>query len=179
MNRFLMLVLAASASLFVSGAWVSTAQAKPNELKGLVASASPAGCANYRYLVFNLYRAELWSDSKRLPGAQYGLSLTYRSDFSREELVDASIDEMARMTGRSESSFASVRRQLNAVFRNVKEGDRITAFRDSAKRVRFFHNGRATGSLTRNAGLFMDIWLGPKARFDRRRDVMLSGRCSA
>ena len=157
----------------------AVAQAKPAELKNRVSSAQPAGCVDYRFLFTNLYRAELWSDSRSLPGPQYGLSLTYRTDFSRESLVDTSIEEMARISGRSESSFATARRQLQAAFRSVNEGDRITAWRESAKRVRFYRNGSATASLTNNVDLFMSIWLGSETRFPRNRDRLLSGRCSA
>ena len=174
MTKYALAALAVSAALFAS-----PASAKPSELKNLVASAKPAGCADYRFLLFNLYRAEIWSDSKSLPGKQYGLSLTYRSDFSRDELVETSIEEMSRISGRSEKSFSTARKQLRSAFRSVKKGDRITAFRESPKRVRFFKNGRATGSVTSNADLFMSIWLGPKTRFKGDRDEMLSGRCEA
>lgn len=169
------LAILALAALNLAG----PAAAKPSELKGLVSSARPAGCADYRFLVFNLYRAELWSDARRLPGEEYALTLTYRSDFTREELVETSIEEMARISGRRESAFGAVRKQLNSVFRAVKPGDRFTAYRESAGRVRFYRNGRSTGALTREADLFMSIWLGPKTRFAGKRDVMLSGRCSA
>ena len=155
----------------------ASAVAAPPELSGRVAAERPAGCAEYRFLFFGLYRAELWTDAATPPGRTFGLSLVYRRGFGRDELVSSSISEMARMSGRPEESFAAARSELRRVFREVAEGDRYTAWRSGPDRVEFFHNGRATGALTRDADLFLDIWLGPASRDRERRAALLSGRC--
>ena len=85
------------------------AYALPAELRGLVTSQRPAGCSEYSYLFWDLYRAELWSDARQLPGDRYGLSLTYLSEFSRDALVQSSVDEMMRMSDRPESTCAIAR----------------------------------------------------------------------
>lgn len=153
------------------------AAAKPPELAGRVEAARPAGCHDYNYLLWDLYRAELWSDATTLPGENFALSMTYHTNFTRGTLVDSSIDEMARFSGEEPGRFAAARRQLAEAFRDVAEGDRITAWRPEPGRVLFFVNGRETGALTHDTDLFLDIWLGPKARHEAGRDDLLAGRC--
>ena len=149
----------------------------PPELSGRVAAARPAGCADYRFLFFRLYRAELWTDAAAAPGEEFGLSLIYHRSFSRDELVSSSISEMARMSGRPEASFATARAALERAMQGVAEGDRYTAWRDGTGRVEFFLNGKSTGALTPDADLFLDIWLGPASRDQERRATLLTGRC--
>ena len=149
----------------------------PPELLGRVSSERPAGCAEYRFLFFGLFDAELWTDAAVPPGGKFALSLVYRRKFSREELISTSISEMARMSGRSEESFAATNAALGRIFRDVTAGDRFTAWRSGPDRVEFFFNGQETGALTGDASLFLDIWLGPESRDSRRRDRMLEGDC--
>lgn len=164
--------LAASASLLAA-----TALAKPTELAERVEAAAPAGCAEYRFLLFELYRAELWSDAAALPGPRFALSLVYRTDFSREELVETSIEEMARISGRPEAAFEAARRELETAFAAVAPGDRFTAWRAAPDRLELFLNGARTGALTRQVDLFLSIWLGRETRFPDRREALVSGRC--
>lgn len=148
----------------------------PPELRGLIAATAPVGCTEYSILFWDLYKAELWSDATALPGPTFGLSLTYLSDFSRDELTESSVDEMARISGRPESSFAAARSEMDAAFRDVAEGDRITAWRQDDQ-VRFFHNGRETGVMAQDSDLFLAIWLGEDTRHPKGRKKLLSGRC--
>jgi len=159
-------------------AFAAPAQATPVELRGLLDAARPAGCAQVSFLVWDFYRAELWTDAKALPGSRYGLSLTYRSAFSRDELVQSSIDEMARISGRDADAFEALRPELHEAFRDVAKGDRITAWRAGPDDLRFFYNGAETGRLTRDVDLFLDIWLGRKARDKDTREALLSGQCN-
>ena len=149
----------------------------PVELAGRVAAEHPAGCADYAFLFFDLYRAELWTDSASLPGESFGLSLVYRRSFERDDLIDSSISEMARMADRTEDSFDAARAELSQAMRTVVEGDRYTAWRSATDHVEFFLNARSTGVLTHDADLFLDIWLGSGSREPDRRDTLLAGRC--
>ncbi len=153
------------------------AAAAPPELAGRVPAEGPSGCAEYRFLFLRLYRAELWTQAEVPPGREFGLSLTYRRDIDRDELVESSISEMARMSGRPEASFGRARAELERAMRSVSAGDRYTAWRTGSGEVRFYLNGGPVGSLTHDADLFLDIWLGPSSRRSEERDALLSGRC--
>jgi len=167
----------ALASLVATSLAVPMAQATPSELAPLIEAERPAGCSEYRLLFWDFYRAELWTDARDLPGEAYGLSLTYRSKFSRDELVEASIDEMARISGRPEADFDAARAEMARTFRDVVPGDRITAWRAAPGRVIFFVNGAEMGALTQDAELFLSIWLGEKTRHPEGRMALLDGRC--
>ncbi len=153
------------------------AAAKPPELAGRVEAPRPAACHDYSFAFWDLYRAELWTDADRLPGESFALSLTYRTEFGRGKLVDTSIDEMARISGDPPARFADAREELARALRDVREGDRVTAWRDGPERLRFFVNGTETGTLTHDVDLFLDIWFGRDARHEAGRDDLLAGRC--
>lgn len=155
----------------------TAANALPAELRSLVRAESPVGCTDYSFLFWDFYRAELWSDAAALPGHSFALSLTYLSEFSREALVQSSVDEMARISGRPQDTFAPVRAEMEHAFRAVAPGDRITAWREADGRVRLFHNGVETGAIATDTDLFLAIWLGPETRHPEGREALLSGRC--
>ena len=165
------------AALLALALLAGRADAMPPELSGRVEATAPAGCADYRFLLLPLYRAELWTDAAVPPGAEFGLALTYRRAFGRDDLAAASIAEMARMSGRAEADFAGARRELEDAMPSVAAGDRITAWRHAAGAVAFYHNGRPVGDLTHDADLFLAIWLGPASRDPDRRAALLAGRC--
>jgi len=169
--------LAGTLALSLGAAWPAGASPIPAELQGLVSAPAPAGCSEYSFLIWDFYRAELWSDSGDLPGNAFGLSLTYRAEFTRTELVESSVEEMARMSGRPEAAFAESRQEMERIFGDVGPGDRITAWRAVPDRLRIFVNGQETGALTREVDLFLAIWLGPDTRHPEGRQALLEGRC--
>lgn len=151
--------------------------AMPSELRGLLDSSRPAGCTDYSFLFWDLYRAELWTNAGTPPGETFGLTLTYRASFSRAALVDSSVEEMVRISGRAADSFAAVRAEMATAFRDVEPGDRITAWRGGDDLLRLFVNGEETGVLTRDVDLFLGIWLGAETRHPEGRQALLSGQC--
>lgn len=153
------------------------ARATPSELRELVDADRPAGCSEYSFMFWDFYRAELWTDEVDLPGAKFGLSLTYLTDFSRDDLIKSSIDEMVRISGQPEASLAEARREMQQGFRDVEPGDRITAWRAGPDELRLFVNGEETGALTRHVDLFLTIWLGEETRHPKGRAALLAGRC--
>ena len=155
----------------------ATTTAVPVELRGLVSSATPKGCDDYRVLFWNLYRAELWTDAVHPPGDTYGLSLTYRSEFSLTELVETSVEEMSRISGRPKAAFENAAREMERAFRSVVPGDRITVWRDTDDVLRVFANGRETGVISGHTDTFLAIWLGAETRFPKAREALLQGRC--
>jgi hypothetical protein len=173
MRRSVCILLLASVFASANG----KAEARPPELRDLVEAPYPAGCSEYRSLLWKFYRAELWSDAKALPGNEFGLALTYLTDFTREELVKSSVGEMSRISRRKEQAFAEVGAELRQAFRDVARGDRITAWRAGSEKLYLYVNGQETGVLTRDVDLFLAIWLGEETRHPNGRKALLSGRC--
>ena len=155
----------------------ASASAALPELESRVESEQPAGCAEYRFFSASIYRAELWTDALSRPGDAFALSLVYQRGFGRETLVNASISEMVRISSRPRSAFEETKRELEQAFRRINKGDRFTAWRSVSGRIEFFKNGIKTGELTRDADLFLGIWLGAESRNQKQRGKLLSGRC--
>ena len=166
--------LLAALLLFANSAFAAE---KPSELEGVIKSEAPAGCSSFSFLLWDLYDGALWTDASTLPGDHYALSLTYKSEFSTEELVNSSIEEMSRMSGRSKGDLQAARDQLAGIFPGVQEGDRITALRTSAQKLDFFFNGKNIGTQTTDVDLFMAIWLGPDSRDSDGRAALMGGGC--
>ena len=170
MSRLLLaLVLALPASLAVSlAAQLSPAFAAPAEIRVTLGASEPVGSVNVRQFGFNLYRAELWTrDAKAFSwGRPFALTLHYNRSFSAELLVDSSIAEMARLSGRPEAAFGGLAGKLRRCFADVAAGDTITGFSRSASAASFFVNGRKSCDVN-HAGFsrdFFGIWLKPAAR---------------
>ncbi|MCY4149023.1 MAG: hypothetical protein OXF73_06710 [Gammaproteobacteria bacterium] len=148
------------------------------EYDGRIESHAPAGCVNYKLWFFRLYRAEVWSDSVPLSDVDYGLTLIYDYEFSRHDLVWASISEMARISNRSKSDFESVRLKLEKIMQGVSRGDRFSAWRSDDKTLEFFFNGEPVGILDQEVELFLAIWLSEKSRKPELARRLLDGKCN-
>ena len=90
MRRPICILLLASVFAWEAG----TAEARPPELRDLVDAPDPAGCSEYRFLLWNFYRAELWSDAQALPGATFDVT----------ELLERLLEEQAGDGGFAELS---------------------------------------------------------------------------
>ena len=149
------------------------------EYVGRVEAHAPAGCVNYKFWLFRFYRAELWSDSIPISDIDYGVTLIYDHEFSRHDLVRASISEMARISNRPKSGFESVRLKLGKIMRGVAKGDRFTAWRTGDQELEFFFNGESVGILDEEVEPFLAIWLGEKSRKPELARRLLDGKCDS
>ena len=156
---------------------MANSASKPPELRDLVAASQPSGCAAYRFAIWKLYDAELWTDAEPPPGSSFALSLTYGTRFTRSQLIASTISEMMRISGRPKTDFDATRRELFTVFADVEPGSRITAWRAGEEEVQIFLDGTQTGSVTQHVDLFFDIWLGPRTRRVKERQRLLGGDC--
>ncbi|MXU66005.1 chalcone isomerase family protein [Oceanomicrobium pacificus] len=131
---------------------------------GLQAS-QPLGRTNVKWLMFDIYTAELWTD-RRQPFAwnrPFALSLTYKRDFDADDLARASVEEIARIEG---SAPAGLESRLRSCFADVNPGDRITGVATGSDKALFFVNGRQSCAVSypQFTKRFFGIWLGPNTR---------------
>lgn len=164
-------------AILLLSAGLAHANGKPSELQGVVNADEPVGCAAFTFLFWDLYDGELWTDAPIPPGDIHALALTYKSDFTAEELVESTIEEMSRISGRDAADLGDAKAELDAIFPSVIEGDRLTAARLSADRLTFFYNGKDVGTQTIDVDLLMSIWLGPDSRDQDGRAALLGGGC--
>jgi hypothetical protein len=148
---------------------------KPPEIGAWIDAPHPYGVGTASWLVFTAYEASLWADSGTWSmSSRFALSLQYRMSFTKEELVESTINEMGRVAPGFDASW--YRNDLERAFANVVDGDRITALHLPGEGVRFFHNGNPTATVEHAvfADPFFAIWLSegtsaPELRADLLR----------
>jgi hypothetical protein len=149
--------------------FASTAQAtdvkRPVELEGSISAAAPIGTGELSRLFIVAYEAALWSDAAKWSyEAPFALTIRYRMNFTTDELVDRTIEEMRGQGSVSAADEVRYRALLVKAFPNVKDGEQITALYVPKETVRFFHQGKPTGEIEDAvfARRFFDIWLSDK-----------------
>lgn len=159
LHRICKALLVCSAALAVA----MNAHAAPKEIAGTIKQETAYGEGKLQRLMFVAYKASLWTDATAWSyDAPFALSITYNMDFTKDDLIDRTISEMA---GQSESPCPaeSYRALLDKAFTDVKDGERFTALYTAKKSVRFYHNGTFMSDIADPvfAKRFFDIWLSP------------------
>jgi hypothetical protein len=163
------------AALFLS--LPAMAAEKPPELTSAIHSNEPYGEGTLNWMLLHVYDSVLWTDAKRWSYAEpFALSITYRMNFTNEELVKKSVEEMERIHGITGQDAATAEKRLTELFPDVKPGDRITALYVPQQKVAFYHNGTYRGALTEKKLLrpFLDIWLSPETERPEVRKQLLN-----
>lgn len=147
----------------------SFARADASTMPG-INQAQLAGQATLRWFGVKVYDAELFTPNgepyKR--GSAAALRLRYNVEFSREELVGATIKELVRLEN-AQADHEVLRRKLGNCFAAVGKKDQFLALAPKADQIKFYLNGRQTCSLSHPdiRGRFLDIWLSPNSRNPR------------
>lgn len=136
---------------------------KPPELASAIHAAAPVGQDDFHKLFFHVYDISFWSDSGGWATAPYALSITYAMDFSANELVSRTLDEMRHVSRLDDTALKSYGAQLRRIWPDIKKGDRLTALATSPSQMGFFLNGKALGNMDDPAFIpaFFGIWLSP------------------
>jgi hypothetical protein len=130
-----------------------------------------------RVFGFQVYNVYLWT-----PGGAafdrnkpYALDLQYLRNFSAKQLAERSIDEMRGQGTGSDAIYPKWLAEMQRVFADVKEGDRLTGVATPTKTAKFFYNGIYRGEVADPAftDAFFGIWLSEKSSQLRVRDRLL------
>lgn len=135
------------------------------------------GSGEMRWFGFVIYGAKLWRSGETWRNdTPYALELTYRRNISAEQLVETSIEEIARLGEKDEQRLRQWRAALAQVFPAVREGDSIVGVHEPGRGARFFHNGRQTGRVddAALAAAFFAIWLDPRTKAPDLRARLLA-----
>jgi len=141
-----------------------TAQAaRPAELQTEFRSEKPYGEADYSFLWMDVYHIALWTDAAEWkPNSPYAISITYRMNFTSDELLERTCDEMQRHVSNGKELCLGMSETLTRAMPDVQKGDRITAVHGAEGETRFYKNGSPTGVINDRAfsDTFFAIWLG-------------------
>lgn len=135
------------------------------------------GSGEMRWFGFAIYGAKLWRSGETWRSdAPYALELSYRRNISAEQLVETSIEEIARLGEKDEQRLRQWRVALAQVFPAVRESDTIVGVHEPGRGARFFHNGRQTGRIddAALASAFFAIWLDPRTKAPDLRARLLA-----
>lgn len=145
--------------------------AQEDDSPALLANMELVGSAEFQFLFWKIYEAELYSKSgeyssfEELPLA---LKLSYNKSFSAENLLNETEKQFIAL-GLESARFESWLQQLRNIFVSVNPGDALLLYIDSRGFSHFYYNEEFLGSIP-NADFsqqFSAIWL---AREDRYAD---------
>ncbi len=134
------------------------------------------GAGTLRFMGFALYDGKLWSPSGRWEAdAPYALELVYARAFEGDDIARRSIEEIRRLRTLDDATASRWGLRLQAIFPDVKTGDRLTGVRVPGEGARFYAGERYLGRIDdeRLADAFFAIWLDPRTRApDLRRKLL-------
>lgn len=158
----------------------AAAPAAPAPLRALLPDARRFGTARLTIWGFQVYDAVLWVGDgfQATAWAQQplALELRYLRDFEGAAIARRSIDEMRR-SGPIDAALSDRWLQaMQAVFPDVKKGDRLLGVYEPGTGARFFHNDRPAGAVRDPAFAerFFAIWLGAQTSEPAMRDALLA-----
>jgi hypothetical protein len=136
------------------------------------------GAAEFSVFGFDVYNARLWSAVQPLSDDQpFALELIYQRKISRDDLVQASVDEIKRLSGSAVSSeqLAGWQAQMQRSFVDVLPGTRITGVYVPGQGARFFVGQQLQHEVQdpQFARAFFNIWLDPRTRNPELRQQLL------
>jgi hypothetical protein len=149
---------------------------KPVEIKDKFTSEKPYGEGTLHFMLLHVYDTSLWTDAKTFSYEQpFALSITYRMNFSKEELTDRSLKEIKHAHTLPDETLEKYKKIFLEIYPHVKKGDRITAIYNAKKQVELYHNGALYGTAKEKefAVPFFDIWLGEKTSELKLRNKLL------
>ena len=140
------------------------------------------GSGEMRVFGFSIYNAQFWSQ-RLITGnpldsaAPFALELTYSRAVSRDDLVEASLKEIRRLSPNSLNTERMTRweREMRQAFVDVQAGDRITGVYMPGEGARFYV-GENLQHVVRDeafAKAFFAIWLDPRTRNPELRAQLL------
>lgn len=138
-----------------------------------VLQASPTlqkvGEGQLNWLLFKVYRAELWVDPSKTPydykTTDTWLILKYLRDLNGADIAERSIEEMEGQGYSDKDKLSRWGDALKKIFPDINEGDSLSAFFSAEDQsIQFYFNGEPNGTISEPefAIAFMGIWLDEK-----------------
>ncbi|WP_017905802.1 chalcone isomerase family protein [Pseudomonas asplenii] len=136
------------------------------------------GTAEFSWFGLRLYTARLWSAGAVQDWQQpFALELIYHRALSRTTLVQASLDEIQRLSDRPLAPDTKERwtKAMREAFVDVHPGTRITGLYLPGRGCRFYVDGQLSREIADPAfaRAFFAIWLDPRTRDPQLRQRLL------
>lgn len=165
-----------AAGLAVSGQASSpvTSGSSGGYWRALVPDAIQVGQGEFRRFGFLIYEASLWApDATYRTDGPFALRLRYARAITRDQIVDASLDQM-RTIGSDVEAYPQWKAQLESALSSVQAGDTLTGIHQPGQGAIIYKNGVRLGELDRAlAGAFFSIWLDRNTTEPALRSALL------
>jgi hypothetical protein len=128
------------------------------------------GSSQLRFLGFEVYQISLWSEKSKFSYDQkFAIQIRYHLAFSKDDLVEKSIDEISRLNKLDAEEESFYRLELNKSLRSVAKNDEKVAIFDPQKGVKILLNDKLIGEISdkKLARLFVDIWLDERGSYPK------------
>ena len=131
-------------------------------LKSYMKSPEVVGEGRLRVFFMNVYDAQLYTNEADFDRTKpFAIHIKYLRNISKEKIADRSLDEMAGQGIDDDEKLETWRREMLAVFPDVKKGTTLTGVFTENQTAVFYKNGKLSGEIkdTEFANAFFDIWL--------------------
>lgn len=121
----------------------------------------------FTFMLLKVYDVYLCADTEenfypdKIFADDFSLSINYNMSFSKQELVDSSLEEISRYYVLNEEQKNIYANELFLIFKDVHKGDVIEARYSSDGSTSFFYNQSFIGKIKERefSKIFLDIWL--------------------
>ena len=157
------------------------ARPAPKVLSALAPGLQARGEFHYTYFSFEVYDISLWTAADFKPEALaqqvMALELRYLRHFAAQDIARRSIKEMRRSANISAEQEQQWLAEMQRVFPNIRQGDRLLGLYRPGQAAVFWHNEQPRGELADAAfaPLFFGIWLSPNTSEPAMRQALLQG----
>ena len=118
------------------------------------------GSANYSFLFWNIYDAELYSTSNKFNPNELAIILKYNRSIEKETLVKETINDIKEQKNISKEQEEKWKSLLESIYIDTKTNKKFIAIKINNKSIFYYNNKKLYESFDEEFNqLFFDIWL--------------------
>ena len=118
------------------------------------------GSANYSFLFWNIYDAELYSTSNKFNSNELAIILKYNRSIDKETLVKETIDDIKQQEKISKQREENWKALLDAIYVSTKIDKKFIAIKVNNRSIFYYNNIKLYESFDQEFNkLFFNIWL--------------------
>ena len=118
------------------------------------------GSANYSFLFWNIYDAELYSTSNKFNSNKLAIILKYNRSIEKETLVKETINDIKEQKNISKEQEEKWKNLLESIYIDTKTNKKFIAIKINNKSIFYYNNKKLHESFDEEFNqLFFDIWL--------------------
>ena len=118
------------------------------------------GNANYSFLFWDIYDAELYSTSKKYNSNELAIILKYNRSIDKETLIRETINDIKEQKSISNQQEEKWKSLLESIYIDTKTNKKFIAIRINNKSIFYYNNKKLYESFDEEFNqLFFDIWL--------------------